>query len=151
MVKSVGVIGTFAVCVGFLIARQDASDAAKKKEVTVRAVITACKADKLGEQMLDQMGALLKDAVGGAFWKKFRGKVRTQELVDMIVPIYARHFTQEELEQLLAFYQSPIGKRMVEEQPLLVKESMEVGAEWGRKLAEEAMKESEEEDKKDGK
>jgi hypothetical protein len=151
MVKSVGVVGTFAVCVGFLIARQDASDVAKKKEATVRAVIVACKVDKLGEQVLDQMGTLLKDAVGSAFWKKFRDKVRTQDLVDMIVPIYARHFTQEELEQLLAFYQSPIGKRMVEEQPLIVKESMEVGAEWGRKLAEEAMKESEEADKKDGK
>jgi hypothetical protein len=151
MVKSVGVIGTFAVCVGFLIARQDAFDAAKKKEATVRAVIVACKADKLGEQMLDQMGTLLKDSVGSAFWKKFRDKVRTQELVDMIVPIYARHFTQEELEQLLALYQSPIGKRMVEEQPLLVRESMEAGAEWGRKLAEEAMKECEEEEKKDGK
>jgi hypothetical protein len=151
MVKSVGVIGTFAVCVGFLIARQDASDVAKKKEATVRAVITASGGDKLGEQVVDQMGALLKDMVGNAFWKKFRAKVRTQELVDMVVPIYARHFTQEELEQLLAFYQSPIGKRFVEEQPLLVRESMEMGAEWGRKLAEEAIKESEEEDKKDGK
>jgi hypothetical protein len=97
------------------------------------------------------MGTLPKDSVGSAFWKKFRDKVRTQEFVDMIVPIYARHCTQEEIEQLLAFDQSPIGKRMVEEQPLLVKESMEAGAEWGRKLAEDAMKESEEEDKKDGK
>ena len=151
MVKSVTVIGTFAVCVGLLIARQDASDVAKKKEVTVRAVIAASGGDKLGEQVVDQMGALLKDSVGSAFWKKFRGKVRTQELVDMVVPIYARHFTQEELEQLLAFYQSPIGKRFVEEQPLLLRESMEAGAAWGRKLAEEAMKEAEEEEKKDGK
>jgi hypothetical protein len=79
------------------------------------------------------MGTLLKDAVGSAFWKKFRDKVRTQEFVDMTVPIYARHFTQEEREQLLAFDPSPISKRRVEEQPLLVKESMEAGAEWGRK------------------
>jgi hypothetical protein len=147
MVKSVGVIGTFAVCVGFLIARQDASDAAKQKEATVRALIAACKVDKLGEQVLDQMGTLLKDDVGSGFWKKFRDKARPQELVDMVVPIYARHFTQEELEQLLAFYQSPIGKRMVEEQPLLVKESMEAGAEWGKRIAAEAMKEFEEKKK----
>lgn len=32
MLKSVAVVGTFAVCVGFLIARQDAVDAAKKAE-----------------------------------------------------------------------------------------------------------------------
>ncbi len=154
MLKSVGVIGTFAVCVGILIARQDAVDAAKKKEATVRTLLAAMNADKLGAQMLEQMGQALGKAGGGSmdrFWKRIQEKARPQELVEMVVPIYARYFTQEDVEQLLAFYQSPIGKKFVEVQPKLVKESMEAGAEWGKKLAEEAMNEAEGEEKKDGK
>jgi hypothetical protein len=147
MVKSVGVIGTFAVCVGFLIARQDASGAAKQKDATIRALLTATNADAIGEQMLEATGMLLKDSVGSAFWNKFRDKVRTQELDDSIVPIYARHFTQEELEQLLALYNSPVWKKFVANQPQLQKESTEAGAQWGAKLAEEAMKEFEQEKK----
>ncbi len=154
MVKSVGVIGTFAVCVGILIARQDAVDAVKKKEATVRTLMAAMNADQIGAQVLEQMGQQFSKIGGGqmdGFWKKFQQKVRPQELVEMVVPIYAKYFEQADVEQLLAFYESPIGKKFVEIQPKLMKESMEAGAEWGKRLATEAMKEWEEERTKDGK
>ena len=141
MVKSVGVIGTFAVCVGFLIARQDASDVAKKKEATVRAVIAACKVDKLGEQMLDQMGTLLKDAVGSAFWKKFRDESRPELVPTPIADLHSRRRSPA----VLAF--SRPSASGWSGQPLLVKSRN--GAEWGRKRRRRR-KESEEEDKKDG-
>ncbi len=48
-----------------------------------------------------------------------------------MVPIYASHFSQAELEQLVRFYESPLGKRLNEVQPLIVQESMETGQRWG--------------------
>ncbi len=36
---------------------------------------------------------------------------RVDELVDATARMYAQHFTEPELKQLLAFYQSPVGKR----------------------------------------
>src|SRR5690349_4781182 len=46
-----------------------------------------------------------------AFWDAFLVHARrdTTHLLDLLVPIYASHLTQNELEDLLKFYNSPIG------------------------------------------
>jgi len=61
----------------------------------------------------------------------------SQQLVDSMVPIYASHFSQAELEQLVRFYESPLGKRLNEVQPLIVQESMEAGQRWGATIGRE--------------
>jgi len=58
------------------------------------------------------------------------------DLVEMLIPIYQNHFTLEDIQQLIVFYKSPIGKKYSENAPLVMKESMLVGQEWGKKLAE---------------
>ena len=60
------------------------------------------------------------------------------QLVDSITPLYARRFSLPELQALIAFYQSPAGKRLVQIQPALVKESTEIGQRWGAKIGAEA-------------
>ena len=50
---------------------------------------------------------------------------------DLIVPIYARYFTLSEIEELLDFYRTPIGRKTIEVMPLLTQESMQVGQSWG--------------------
>ena len=57
----------------------------------------------------------------------------------MIIPIYEKHFTHEELKQLIAFYESPIGKKLIKVQPQIMMESMAAGEEWGKKLVQKAM------------
>lgn len=45
-------------------------------------------------------------------------KVLSKKLVDEIMPaIYDKHFTAEEISDLVKFYQSPIGKKMLEKTP----------------------------------
>lgn len=58
------------------------------------------------------------------------------DFVEMLVPVYQNHFTKEDLYQLIEFYKSPIGKKYSENAPYIMKESMVVGQEWGKKLAE---------------
>lgn len=50
---------------------------------------------------------------------------------NLIVPVYAKYFTLEEVLELLAFYRTPIGQKTVEVMPLLTQESMQVGQSWG--------------------
>ena len=44
-----------------------------------------------------------------------------------IANIYAKHFTKEELNDLLKFYQSPTGKKAIKEMPSIMMESRELG------------------------
>ena len=47
--------------------------------------------------------------------KEFDG--RSSEMVDTAARAYASHFTEPELKQILTFYQSPVGQKMIVEEP----------------------------------
>ena len=55
--------------------------------------------------------------------------------MEIIIPIYHKYFTHAELKQLLAFYQTDIGKKTIEVTPILVNEGIKAGTLWGNVLA----------------
>jgi uncharacterized protein len=75
---------------------------------------------------------------------------RVDELVDMSARIYASHFTEAELRQLLAFYQSPVGRKAIVEEPKALDESMASGGQWGENLSDEVLVKMRDEMKKRG-
>jgi hypothetical protein len=74
--------------------------------------------------------------VPAMFWDRFleQARARRGELEDGYVALYDRNFTAAELRGLLAFYESPIGKRFLEVQPVLTREGMAMGQEWGTRI-----------------
>lgn len=58
-------------------------------------------------------------------------------LLDRMVPIFDKHYTHEEIKELIAFYQTPLGKKVLAVTPLAAQESMTAGQEWGKSLAPE--------------
>jgi uncharacterized protein len=76
--------------------------------------------------------------IPAVFWDRFIAGVRAQrgELLDAIVPIYARAFDLAELEQLLAFYKTPLGQRLIVLQPSLLRDSTQVGQLWGARIGQ---------------
>lgn len=48
-----------------------------------------------------------------------------------------KYFTESEIKELIAFYESSVGKKMVKNQPLILQDSMEVGQKWGISIAQE--------------
>jgi len=64
---------------------------------------------------------------------------RVSELVDATARIYAEHFTEAELKDLLTFYQSPLGRKMIVEEPKVIDESMNHAGQWGDALAEDVI------------
>jgi hypothetical protein len=75
---------------------------------------------------------------------------RLSDLIDQTARIYASHFTEAELKELLTFYQSPLGRKMVVEEPKALDESMANAGDWGDKLSEEVMTKMRAEMKKRG-
>ncbi len=64
---------------------------------------------------------------------------RVSELVDATARIYASHFTEQELKELLAYYQSPIGQKALVEEPKVIEQSMAGAGAWGDSLSQEVM------------
>ena len=64
---------------------------------------------------------------------------RGQEIVDATARFYAGHFSEAELKQILAFYQSPVGQKMLLDEPRALDESMAYAGSWGDSLSIEVM------------
>ncbi len=57
------------------------------------------------------------------------------ELNKSLFPIYKKHLSHEDLNKIIIFYQSDVGKRLVESQPKIMKDSFQVGVVWGQGVA----------------
>lgn len=61
-------------------------------------------------------------------------------LMDQIIPVYDKYFTHQEIRELLAFYQTSIGKKVIFVLPKVANESMMAGQRWGQSLGPEIEK-----------
>jgi uncharacterized protein len=75
---------------------------------------------------------------------------RVSELVDATARLYAARFTEQELKQLLVFYQSPIGQKALLEEPKVLDESMAYAGTWGDNLSQEVIESMRDDMKKRG-
>ena len=60
-------------------------------------------------------------------------------MIEAIAAIYAQHFTTEELTQLSAFYDSPVGRKLIKEMPQIMSETMTMAQTFAQKMAMEVM------------
>lgn len=75
---------------------------------------------------------------------------RLEELNVEMARIYATRFTETELKEIMAFYGSPTGKKMLIEQPQAAELSLKFAQDWSIKLSDEVVGKMREELKKRG-
>jgi hypothetical protein len=75
---------------------------------------------------------------------------KRNEMNKKIASVYAKHFTVDEMKTLLAFRQTPLGRKMEVKMPVIMQEAMRVGQLWGRDIALDIMRRFMEEAKKRG-
>jgi hypothetical protein len=75
---------------------------------------------------------------------------RSSELVDMTAILYATRFSEPELKQILTFYQSPLGQKMIVEEPKIVDDSLKQVDGWADNLSVDIMAKMRSEMKKPG-
>jgi hypothetical protein len=112
------------------------------KEADIRKLMELTGAANLGKQVMVQMIATFRKTmpqVPQEFWSGLEKEIHTEDMVEMVVPIYSRHFSHQDIRELIAFYQSRVGRKLIAEQPDILRESMGVGQEWGRQMAERVM------------
>ncbi len=74
------------------------------------------------------------------FWDKFAAEFKSDDLVDEIIPIYKKYYTNEEIKQLITFYQTPLGQKTITVLPQVYQESYDIGRKYGRAAAQRALK-----------
>lgn len=55
--------------------------------------------------------------------------------VELLYPIYHKHYTLSEVNGLISFYETPLGRKVISTLPLITQESMLAGQQWGESLA----------------
>jgi uncharacterized protein len=78
--------------------------------------------------------------VDSSFWNEFKREMASDDLTKLIIPIYDKYFTDSDLDALIAFYSTPAGIKVRDATPMITKEAMAAGAEWGKSIGEKVTK-----------
>jgi hypothetical protein len=71
-------------------------------------------------------------------------EMRWQEIKNDYIGLYTDAFTEQELRQLIQFYGTPLGHKLVEKMPVLMEQSMQLGQKKMMKIMPEIQALSEE-------
>jgi uncharacterized protein len=122
------------------------------KEKAIRHLMDITGTSKLGDNMTEVVAMQVKNAMSRKlppdrlqkfmddFNQKLSAKGPANEVADAQVPIYAQHFSMQELQGMITFYESPVGQLMVKSLPEVLQESQRNGAEIERTAALETLK-----------
>jgi len=75
---------------------------------------------------------------------------RIGELNRYAAQLFATYFTEKELLQIIAFYKSPVGKKVIAAEPVVLDKSMANANEWAKKMEQEILQRFRAEMKKKG-
>lgn len=73
-----------------------------------------------GEPITEEMSQIVLEEAQKTFGEKFRN---LDFLIELLAPVYARHFTQADLDAMVAFWSTPTGRKNLEVSGALNQES----------------------------
>jgi len=106
---------------------------------SIKTLLEVSGSGKLGAQGVQNMFASFKQSfpnVPEEFWNNCIKEVNPQVLTASMIPIYDKYYTTEEINKMIEFYQTPLGKKLVSTMPQIMQASMEAGQSWGKEVGE---------------
>ena len=122
------------LCVSFTITAQETS-ASQEKAV---ALIKASGGDKAFEDAISQIGASVSSENKEAY--NTEAKATLDEIYTKLGTLYTEEFTDAELDELIKFYDTELGKKLSEKQYLISQKAMVIGQTWGMQVGAIAQK-----------
>ena len=132
---------TLLVLISFIYS---ATAQTSRQDQKVKEFLEISGAGKMGAQMAKEMIANFQKSfstVPSEFWEKVKAEINGPDLINMLVPVYSKYYTESELDELIKFYKTPIGQKVLAVTPEIMRESMQLGQSWGRKIADKIIKE----------
>ena len=56
------------------------------------------------------------------------------DIIEPIVSLYEKYYSEKDIDAMVSFYNSPVGRKMIETTPAVMQESVQIGGDFGRKL-----------------
>jgi uncharacterized protein len=124
---------------GFVFAGALASAQELTKQAKIERLLTVTKADAMLDQTLNQMKGMMASQIpqGGTPEQQARARELQGKILDLVtarmgwdkmrvefVRIYDELFSEDEINGILAFYQSPAGRATLEKMPQLMTKAM---------------------------
>ena len=137
-IRSLVLSAMFVVCAGTVSPSWAEGELNSQKRADIQKLMDLTGAGNIGVQAADQLIANMKTAlpqVKEAFWNEFRKELSAEELIKLIIPLYDKHLTHPEIKELIKFYETPVGKKMIAVMPAITAESMQAGQQWGMDIA----------------
>lgn len=94
---------------------------------------------QMTDMLFEQMRSQLPD-VEPAAWNEMKKEISANEIIDLVVPVYEKHFTEAEIRGLIDFYKTPLGQKVIARLPVVMQEAGKIGEEWGQDLAKRMVK-----------
>jgi uncharacterized protein len=117
------------------------------KDAAIRHLMDITDTSKMGDNINGGITRYVHDNVARAipqdqipkfmetFSQKFTAAAPSSAVTDAMVPVYARHFSMEDIQGLVKFYESPLGMRVVKAMPQVNQELQQAGLQIDQKAA----------------
>ena len=145
-----------ALVFGFLVSASPSlaqvANPRSEKAQNIEHLLQLVGADKLQQAVVDQMLATmlpsLSNAPGldadtrralGRLADLLREEMKKVDFNSLTAQLYDKYFTNDEVRELIRFYESAIGQKAIQVLPALTQESMERGGREGQLAAQRAM------------
>lgn len=74
------------------------------------------------------------------FWKELLNKLKPEEFIERMVPIYEKHFSHEEIKAWITFFESPHGQAFLKSQVVVLQECSAVSQAYVEEVARPLLK-----------
>ena len=114
------------------------------KHEKVLKMIEISGSSRLGEQVAKTLINSIKGSyanVPSEFWDNFAKEIKADDLRELVIPIYEKYYSEEDIDNLIVFYSSPTGQKMIQVAPMIMQESISVGQAWGEKIGTKVIEE----------
>ena len=141
------------VLTAWSLAAETANEHAEKIKA-LRKMIALTGGSKVVNQLLDAMAAKFTDPKQQQMFLEFRKQMDIQQIYDIMIPSYDKYLTLADVREITRFYESPVGKKLIDAQPQIMADSVPRIVEWSQQMHKkllEKMKESEKGTEKDKK
>lgn len=125
------------VCMLMLTITVKAQDHTEFKNVTVE-FIKLTGAGAAFEKAIEMIGSGVTEANKEVYTEEAKGTLDT--LYAKMAELYMAEFTQDEIKELIAFYNTDLGKKLAEKQLDLTQKAMKYGQSWGMEVQNIAQK-----------
>ena len=149
-VRARTVLAQFLSCVFFLSAPLPVLAQAQPTPTEVKTLLSlngsATIASQLGPEMAEEVIAAMRktnpalppraDTVVSTVVEAYvREQAAHDTVINFLVPIYSKYLTKSDVEQLIRFYRTPIGRKFARVTPALSFETTKAGQQWAESIA----------------